>query len=403
MPTTILTRASQGPPTQADQPASPFELVDQNGRSVSLAGLRGKVVVLTFLDPVCTSDCPTIAREFVATGKLLGGTDRNVDLVAIDANPRYLGTQFLQAFDSEQNLGSVPNWHYLSGSLAQLQQVWRSYGVEISYETGGAMIDHSEIAFVIDATGTPGGSSTPTPAPRPERPTRPSRSPGLRRAKRLAFDVRTPPVRSAAGRSTRVALMAAATTSAALLAGCGSSASAGGSAALDGAGASRFPWPRPTSLPVALGGGGHGRPVTTAEYLLELFHQAASGGAWSDDVEVTATATNGGLVVAGEGNDVVVGVVPSQNLTFTPLVLSHDSGRTFPVNGLVPGGWIPRPTRWPRAPAGGFWPSSTVRRGRARLPRRGPRSSKVTPLSTVGRSWPVKSHSPGPRSPPRAG
>jgi peroxiredoxin len=44
-------------------------LTDQHGRTITLANLRGKVVLLTFLDPVCTSDCPMEAQEFREAGQ----------------------------------------------------------------------------------------------------------------------------------------------------------------------------------------------------------------------------------------------------------------------------------------------------------------------------------------------
>ena len=42
---------------------------------MSLASLRGKVVLMTFLDPVCTTDCPIIAQEFKQAGQMLGAQD----------------------------------------------------------------------------------------------------------------------------------------------------------------------------------------------------------------------------------------------------------------------------------------------------------------------------------------
>jgi cytochrome oxidase Cu insertion factor (SCO1/SenC/PrrC family) len=83
----------------------------------------------------------------------LGADSHHVELVAIDANPRYRSTDFLAAFDQQEGLTRVPNWLYLTGSLPQLVGVWRSYGVQIAYAPGGAMIDHSEIAYVIDTSG----------------------------------------------------------------------------------------------------------------------------------------------------------------------------------------------------------------------------------------------------------
>ena len=68
----ILAQAIAGYSPPLDSPASPFRLTDQDGRTVTLASLRGKVVLLTFLDPVCTTDCPLIAQEFKATAAMLG-------------------------------------------------------------------------------------------------------------------------------------------------------------------------------------------------------------------------------------------------------------------------------------------------------------------------------------------
>jgi len=149
----ILARAVDGPPQAVDFPAPAFSLTDQQGRPVSLASLRGKVVALTFLDPVCTVDCPTIAAEFREADSLLSADRSRVEFVAIDANPQYLSEGFLRAFDSQERLSGIPNWLFLTGRLPILTQVWRSYGVEVSYEPGGGMIDHSEIAYVIGPDG----------------------------------------------------------------------------------------------------------------------------------------------------------------------------------------------------------------------------------------------------------
>ena len=69
---------------------------------MSLASLRGKVVLLTFLDPVCTTDCPLIAQEFRAAGQLLGAASKQVELVAIVANPVYHQVAYTQAFDRQE-------------------------------------------------------------------------------------------------------------------------------------------------------------------------------------------------------------------------------------------------------------------------------------------------------------
>ena len=149
----ILAQAITGSIAPLNFPASGFRLTDQHGQAVTLASLRGKVVLLTFLDPVCTTDCPLIAQEFRTAGQLLGADSAKVELVAIVANPIYHQVADVQAFDRQENLDQVPNWLYLTGSLPQLQQAWENYGIAADILPAGSMIGHTEVAYVIDQAG----------------------------------------------------------------------------------------------------------------------------------------------------------------------------------------------------------------------------------------------------------
>lgn len=149
----ILSEAIDGPPTPANSQAPAFTLTDQHGEQVSLASLRGKAVALTFLDPVCTTDCPLIAQEFKESDSMLGSASGRAEFVAVVANPIYHSVAATQAFDRQEGLSDVPNWLYLTGSVTELEKVWSAYGVEVQVTPAGSMVDHSEIAYVIDAEG----------------------------------------------------------------------------------------------------------------------------------------------------------------------------------------------------------------------------------------------------------
>ena len=124
------------------------------GRPVSLASLRGRTVALTFLDPVCTTDCPTIAQEFRDVDDRLGSADRaRTAFVAIVANPIYRSVGVTQAFDTQEGLSGVDNWYFLTGSLAALTQQWENYDVQVETLGAGAMVAHSDLAYVIDRQG----------------------------------------------------------------------------------------------------------------------------------------------------------------------------------------------------------------------------------------------------------
>jgi cytochrome oxidase Cu insertion factor (SCO1/SenC/PrrC family) len=149
----LIARALNGPVTQENFPAKPFELTTADGRTVSLASLRGKTVLLTFLDPVCTTDCPLIAQQFRTANELLGSRSKQVELVAIAANPAYYSPGALRAFDRQEGMDQVPNWTFLTGSLPQLRKAWHDYFFSASLVPAGGMVLHSDVAYVIDPHG----------------------------------------------------------------------------------------------------------------------------------------------------------------------------------------------------------------------------------------------------------
>jgi cytochrome oxidase Cu insertion factor (SCO1/SenC/PrrC family) len=150
---TILAQAINGSSNQVNYPAPAFSLIDQHGRTVTLTSLRGKVILLTFLDDTCTTDCPLIAQEFRQAGQLLAADTRNVELVAINYNPVNTQVSYIQAFDRQEGLSGVPNWLYLTGAPSELQQVWHAYGLPVEVLPAGSMIGHGDYAFVIDQVG----------------------------------------------------------------------------------------------------------------------------------------------------------------------------------------------------------------------------------------------------------
>ena len=172
---TILAESIDGPASPINVPAPDFTLTDQDGKPVTLSSLRGQVVLLTFLDPVCVSDCPLIAQEFRQAGQLLGPSDPHVKLIAIDVNPLYSQIDYVRAFDRQENLGGIADWRYLTSSPARLEQVYHAYGVPAETLPAGAMLGHNDIAFVIDAHGELREELDFDPGPARQPPSRPSR------------------------------------------------------------------------------------------------------------------------------------------------------------------------------------------------------------------------------------
>lgn len=136
-----------GSPLNARAPG--FTLTDQFGRRVSLRSLRGKVVVLTFNDPECTTICPLTTTALLHAKALLGPAASEVDLIGVGANPEATQVKWVRAYSAAH--GMLHKWRFLTGSLPELKRVWRLYGIDAAVENG--MIDHTPATFVIDRSG----------------------------------------------------------------------------------------------------------------------------------------------------------------------------------------------------------------------------------------------------------
>lgn len=132
-------------------PAPDFKLTDQFGRSVTLSSLRGREVVLAFIDSRCISLCPLTAEiMYDAKARLGSSAASRVVLVAVNANPAATSIAVVQAWSIKH--GMLHQWLFLTGTAQQLQSVYRLYNVYDQVNSDGQVV-HDPVMFIIDAQG----------------------------------------------------------------------------------------------------------------------------------------------------------------------------------------------------------------------------------------------------------
>jgi hypothetical protein len=95
-----------------------------------------------------------------------------------------------------------------------------------------------------------------------------------------------------------------------------------------------------------------GRLTQPLNTFWQLFFQPTGTTAWSNEVGATATATNGGLVLASAaGQPFIAAVRPANLLHFSPLISTTDGGHSW-SNGLLPKGLGASPDALSTAPGG---------------------------------------------------
>jgi protein SCO1/2 len=133
-------------------PAPGFRLKDQNGKWVSLAGLRGKAVALTFVYAHCPDTCPLIMNTLASARRKLGADASKFAIVAVSVDPKGDTPKVVRQFLSDRLLTGKAS--YLIGTRAQLMPVWRSYNVVArKAPTDPDAIEHSAFIYGIDRSG----------------------------------------------------------------------------------------------------------------------------------------------------------------------------------------------------------------------------------------------------------
>ncbi len=130
-----------------------FTLTDQHGRTVALSGLRGKAVVLAFMDSHCVSICPIVSEEFIDAYHRLGPLAGKVVFAAVNVNPYHASVSDVALFSREHQLTSIPGWHFLTGPVPRLRAVWRAYNIEVQARGSNTDTVHTSAVYFIDPQG----------------------------------------------------------------------------------------------------------------------------------------------------------------------------------------------------------------------------------------------------------
>jgi cytochrome oxidase Cu insertion factor (SCO1/SenC/PrrC family) len=132
-------------------------LTNQHGDKVSLADYRGKVVVLTLLDPICTDICPVYANHYRPAYNALEEEERKeVIFLAFNANDRMTSVEGVRSATRRWGLDGIPTFHFVTGDAGELTAVWDDYNLEASGDPKSGKpgeLQHSPAVFLIDQSG----------------------------------------------------------------------------------------------------------------------------------------------------------------------------------------------------------------------------------------------------------
>jgi protein SCO1 len=135
-------------------PAPEFELRQNDGGLFRLSEQKGSVVLIFFGYTSCPDVCPITLSELRKVQEQLGENASQIQVVFITVDPERDTPEVIQKYVSIFN----PAFIGLSGSIEDLEPVWREYGVyreveQVETSAAGYLVTHTARTYLIDQDG----------------------------------------------------------------------------------------------------------------------------------------------------------------------------------------------------------------------------------------------------------
>jgi protein SCO1/2 len=127
-------------------------LVDQLGRSFTLASLRGEPVVLTFIAAHCTDACPLINAQFADAAHRIARAHLHALLLTVTLDPEHDSPQTMAAL-AKRFEADPKYWLLAGGSIANVHAVMREFGSFSVEGHHGYRDEHTTFVYLLDARG----------------------------------------------------------------------------------------------------------------------------------------------------------------------------------------------------------------------------------------------------------
>ncbi|MGH6943799.1 MAG: SCO family protein [Geminicoccaceae bacterium] len=136
--------------------APAFALQEADGRTVRLADLRGKVVVLNFIYASCPDLCPLHSERIAELQKMVNQAkmEDRVEFVSITTDPEHDTAAVMKAYGGQHGLDPA-NWLFLTSGPTrpdETRELARHYGQEFTKGADG-IETHGVVTHIIDRDG----------------------------------------------------------------------------------------------------------------------------------------------------------------------------------------------------------------------------------------------------------
>lgn len=142
------------------QPARTIALTDQLGRRFTLADLRGRPLLVTFVSAHCDGVCPLVEAQIAAAAQRQREEHGNLRFLTVTLDPER---------DTHADLVRIANtfhadpayWLIAGGDAASVHRLMADFGVEVARGRDGYADAHTTFITVLGSDGRVAGTMLP--------------------------------------------------------------------------------------------------------------------------------------------------------------------------------------------------------------------------------------------------
>lgn len=148
----IVTGRSPAPIAMPSAVGGPFHLIDQNGKPISDADMKGQPFLVFFGFTHCPDVCPTTLFDVSEVFRALGPDAKNIRALFITVDPERdtpsVLKNYLSSFDP-RIIGLTGE----SAAVAAAEKAYRVYAKKVPTDGGGYTMDHTAIVYLMNKDG----------------------------------------------------------------------------------------------------------------------------------------------------------------------------------------------------------------------------------------------------------